>query len=179
MRPESWVVDMRHYVDEDTGDIPDQAPARIVNLVLFCGSIVAWVTDHLPEGDWHTNVSCRRSPGRTRCRGEITAELNRGSGYIEWRCTICGDNGVIHGWEHTLWDRSGPDEASLDVSAERNVPTGHTLASPPVCPNPVQGLEAEASRPLLEQVDPVQDEADLPGRRPGIGAWKEHARPVR
>ena len=109
MRPEIWVVDMRHYLDEETDDIPDQAPPRIVNLALFFGSIVAWVTDHLPEGDWHTNVSCRRSPGRKRCRGEITAELNRGSGYIEWRCTICGDNGMIHGWEHTLWDRSGPE----------------------------------------------------------------------
>ncbi|MDH4066056.1 MAG: hypothetical protein OEW19_16775, partial [Acidobacteriota bacterium] len=65
MRPESWVVDIRHYLDEETDDIPDQAPPRIVNLALFFGSIVAWVTDHLPQ---HTNVSCRRSPGRKRCR---------------------------------------------------------------------------------------------------------------
>ena len=53
MRPEGWVVDMRHYLDEETGDIPDQVPSRIMNLALFFGSIVAWVTDHLPEGDWH------------------------------------------------------------------------------------------------------------------------------
>lgn len=57
MRPQGWVVDMRHYLDEETGDIPDQVPSSLVNLVLFFGSIVAWVTDHLPEGDWHTNVS--------------------------------------------------------------------------------------------------------------------------
>ena len=115
MRPESWVVDIRHYLDEETDDIPDQAPPRIVNLALFFGSIVAWVTDHLPQ---HTNVSCRRSPGRKRCRGEITAELNRGSGYIEWRCTICGDNGMILGWEHTLWDRSGPEsQTTMPTSA--------------------------------------------------------------
>jgi len=108
MRPEGWVVDMQHYLDEETGDLPADLPSRILNLALFFGSIVAWVTDHLPEGDWHTNVPCRRSPGRKRCLGEIIAELNRASGYIEWYCNVCGDNGMIHGWEDTLWNRSGP-----------------------------------------------------------------------
>jgi len=111
MRPQGWVVDMQHYLDEETGDFPEHLPSRILNLALFFGSIVAWVTDHLPEGDWHTNVPCRRSPGRRRCLGEIIAELNRTSGYIEWRCTVCGDYGMIHGWEDTLWNRSGPDAA--------------------------------------------------------------------
>lgn len=114
MRPQGWVVDMRHYLDEETGDLPQHLPSRILNLALFLGSIVAWVTDHLPEGDWHTNVPCRRSPGRKRCLGEIIAELNRASGYIEWRCTVCGDNGIIHGWEETLWNRSGSEAAPPD-----------------------------------------------------------------
>ena len=52
-----WVVDMRHYLDEETGDLPDSVPGPVLNLALFFGSIVAWVTDHLPEGAWHTNVS--------------------------------------------------------------------------------------------------------------------------
>ena len=49
---------------------------RALALALFFGSIVAWVTDHLPDGDWHTNVPCRRSPGRRRCLGDIMADLN-------------------------------------------------------------------------------------------------------
>jgi hypothetical protein len=53
----TWVVDMRHYLDEGTGDLPASVPGPVLNLALFFGSIVAWVTDHLPEGDWHTNVS--------------------------------------------------------------------------------------------------------------------------
>ena len=36
---------------------------------------------------------------------EIIAELNGASGYIEWLCMVCGDNGMIHGWEDTLWNR--------------------------------------------------------------------------
>jgi hypothetical protein len=66
----TWVVDMRHYLDEETGDLSESLPSAVLNLALFFGSIVAWVTDHLPEGDWHTNVPCRRSPGRKRCLGD-------------------------------------------------------------------------------------------------------------
>ena len=107
VKPTSWVVDMRHYVDETTGDLPEAIPERVLSLAIFFGAIVAWVTDHLPEGDEHTNVPCRRSPGRRRCRGDIIAELDRSSGYIEWQCPICGDRGMIHGWEDTLWNRHG------------------------------------------------------------------------
>jgi len=41
MRPQGWVVDMRHYLDEETGDLPGHLPSRIANLALFFGSIVA------------------------------------------------------------------------------------------------------------------------------------------
>jgi hypothetical protein len=117
MRPQTWVVDMRHYVDEETGDLPEQLPSRLVVLALFFGSIVAWVTDHLPEGDWHTNVPCRRSPGRKRCLGEIVAELDDTSGYIAWQCPVCSDKGWIHGWEDTLWNRGSGSAARSGPTA--------------------------------------------------------------
>ena len=107
VKPSGWVVDMRHYIDEDTGDLPEVIPERVVSLAILFGAIVAWVTDHLPDGDEHTNVPCRRSPGRRRCRGDIIAELDSTSGYIVWHCPLCGDNGMIHGWEDTLWNRHG------------------------------------------------------------------------
>ena len=103
----SWVVDMRHYLDEETGDLPDGLPTPALNLALFFGSIVAWVTDHLPHGDSHTNVPCRRSPGRRRCLGDIVAALDSVSRRILWQCPLCGDNGLIDGWEGTMWNRHG------------------------------------------------------------------------
>lgn len=106
---------MRHYLDEETGDLPESLPGAVLNLALVFGAIVAWVTDHLPNGDSHTNVPCRRSPGRQRCPGEIFAELDSGSGQIAWRCSVCGDNGLIHGWEGTLWNRHGGARASSDT----------------------------------------------------------------
>jgi hypothetical protein len=107
VKPRRWVVDMQHYIDEDTGDLLEVVPERVLSLAVFFGAIVAWVTDHLPEGDEHTNVPCRRSPGRRRCRGDIIAQLDSTSGYIVWHCPLCGDNGAIHGWEDTLWNRYG------------------------------------------------------------------------
>ncbi len=105
VKPTGWVVDIRHYLDEATGDLPEIIPERVLRLAVFFGSVVAWVTDHLPQRDLLTNVPCRRSPGRRRCRGEIVAELDRASGRIVWHCPLCGDNGLIHGWEDTPWDR--------------------------------------------------------------------------
>ena len=74
MKPSGWVVDMRHYLDEEIGDLPETIPERALNLAVFFGAIVAWVTNHLPEDAWLTNVPCRRRPGRRPCRGEIIAE---------------------------------------------------------------------------------------------------------
>jgi hypothetical protein len=30
---------------------------------------------------------------------------------IEWYCPVCGDRGVIRGWEGTLWDGTADDES--------------------------------------------------------------------
>jgi hypothetical protein len=116
-KPSGWVVDMRHYLDDETGDLPDTIPERVLSLALFFGAIVAWVTDHLPEGDWLTNVPCRRSPARRRCRGEIVAELDQASGHIVWHCPLCGVNGLIHRWEDSPRDRQhDAGKASTDPS---------------------------------------------------------------
>ncbi len=108
---------MRHYLDEETGDLPDRLPTPALNLALFFGAIVAWVTDHLPRGDVHTNVPCRRSPNRRRCLGDIFAELDPASRCITWQCPLCGDNGVIDGWENSMWNRhGGPGAVPPEVS---------------------------------------------------------------
>ena len=99
------ILDMRDFLDQETGVLSRSLPSHALTLALFCGSIVAWVTDHVPDGDWNTNVPCRRSRGRNRCFGEIVAELDAAHGLIVWQCPICGDHGVIHGWEDTLWNR--------------------------------------------------------------------------
>jgi hypothetical protein len=115
-QPRTWVIDVRHYLEED-GDELSTASGPALNLALFVTSIVAWVTDHLPQGDPHTNVTCIRRPGRRRCTGDIMAELDEASGSIHWQCPWCGENGIISGWQGTVWDRSPApvDALSRDV----------------------------------------------------------------
>ena len=81
------------------------------------GWIVGWVTEHLPAGEPDTNVPCWRSPGRKRCRGDMVAERSDGSSEIVWQCPACGANGVIHGWEGSLWDRGSGICWPVDVHA--------------------------------------------------------------
>lgn len=100
---DTWITDMRHFLDE-TGDLAAmRGPAA--NLALHLGSIVGWVTSRGAMQPDRTNVPCRRNPGRVRCVGEIVANLTGEPGAISWRCPECGDNGVVRGWEGTRWDR--------------------------------------------------------------------------
>lgn len=102
----TWITDMRHYLTKEgyLGELPGPA----LNLALFQGSIVTWVTAHLSKESPRTNVYCRRAPGRQRCLGEIHALLDASSERIAWHCPLCGDNGLISGWEGTEWDRRVP-----------------------------------------------------------------------
>jgi hypothetical protein len=103
MAANTYVTDLRHYLDE-SDDLADM-PGPALNLAMVFTSVVAWATDHEPEDILPTNVWCWRRPGRKRCRGELVANLQPGSSEIVWHCPMCGVNGVIRGWEHSLWDR--------------------------------------------------------------------------
>ncbi|MBI2529483.1 MAG: hypothetical protein HYY95_25550 [Candidatus Rokubacteria bacterium] len=86
---------MRHYLD-GSGTMVD-LPGPALNLALFLGAIVAWVTSGRAAADQRTNVESRRSPGRRRCPGEIVASLEADGETIVWHCPACGDNGVTRG----------------------------------------------------------------------------------
>jgi hypothetical protein len=99
----TYVIDLRHYLDE-TGDLAHM-PGPALSLAMVFTSIVAWATAARTDEVEPTNVWCWRRPGRQRCRGEIVAQLKQGAIEIVWSCPLCGVNGVIRGWEHSLWDR--------------------------------------------------------------------------
>jgi hypothetical protein len=55
---DTWVADMRHYLD-DEGTLSDRLPGPALNLALFLGSIVGWVTSHEPRaGDLRADERC-------------------------------------------------------------------------------------------------------------------------
>jgi hypothetical protein len=103
MERPTYVTSMQHYLDEDH-NTPESMPGPALNLALFLGSIVGWVTTHQQSPKPRTNVPCRRSPDHQRCTGMIHACFDDGS-TIFWECPFCYDHGMIHGWEDTPWDR--------------------------------------------------------------------------
>lgn len=100
---DTWVTDLTHYLDA-TGEL-GHLPVPALNLALHQGAIVEWMTSRQVRGIERTNVYCRRSPNRQRCRGQINAQFDPRSRAIAWQCPICGDGGYIYSWEGTRWDR--------------------------------------------------------------------------
>jgi hypothetical protein len=61
---------------------------------------------------WVSALSCRRRPGNRPCAGYIAVFRADLPAPIEWRCTACGDEGVISGWEESLHDLRQPRTSS-------------------------------------------------------------------
>jgi hypothetical protein len=100
----TWFTDATHFLNEQGG--LNDMPGPAVSIAIFLRSIIGWVTMRNACVRERTNITCRRSPARRRCIGEIEACLFPDTGEIEYYCPECGDNGVIHGWRGGPWDRS-------------------------------------------------------------------------
>lgn len=103
-----FVSDLRHFLD-----MPEDAPgpARAMAGQLF--DFVRAATAGDPGRAWVSALICRRRPGNRPCRGYVVLFRPDGPGPIEWHCEHCGDDGVISGWEDSLFDlRSVPPAES-------------------------------------------------------------------
>lgn len=100
----TWVTDLRHYLDED-GQLAAM-PGPAMRLATFVCAIVSWTSRGGGVRE-RTNVWCRRTRQRRPCGGEIVAGYGGESADIVWECPECGDNGLIHDWQGSRWDRRG------------------------------------------------------------------------
>jgi len=97
----TWIVNMTDYLDDTRGIA--EIPGRARRVADHFGMIVAAISTMTPERVVRTRVKCRRRPGRRPCAGRIQAVINADA-RIRWQCPICGDNGLISGWQSTPWD---------------------------------------------------------------------------
>lgn len=96
----TWIVDLWHYLNP-TGAIAEM-PSRARLLAEYFASIVVDATTNLDDPP---TVRCRRRPGHCRCSGVVMSYPTADEqDTIFWRCPVCGDNGLIHGWQNTFWD---------------------------------------------------------------------------
>jgi len=102
---DTWSIDLRHYLTP-AGTLA-ALPARGRVLAEYFTQIVAQGSNFGAP----IALRCRRRPRRRPCAGvlEICLDLDG----MVWQCPVCGDNGVIRGWQRTFWDNSEkPEHAS-------------------------------------------------------------------
>ena len=97
------VTHLRHLLDERG----QPAPGRPGALARYYGAIVAAASAQRPGEEVLTPLRCRRRPDRHPCHGHLwvrcTGPEDREE--VRWRCPVCGDGGVIRGWQGTAFDR--------------------------------------------------------------------------
>lgn len=98
-----FVSDLRHFLD-----LPDDAPGPARKMAEQLGNVVRAATAAEAGTAWVSALPCRRRPGRRPCPGRIIVFRPDLPARIEWRCTCCGDEGVISGWEGTYCDVRAP-----------------------------------------------------------------------
>lgn len=94
-----FVSDLRHFLD-----MPDHAPGPARRMADHLGGIVKAATAAEAGESWVSSLPCRRRPNRKPCTGTIAVFRSDVPPSIEWRCTGCGDIGVISGWEGSYFD---------------------------------------------------------------------------
>ncbi len=106
---DTWITNMHHFLDTD-GLLPDDLPGPAFRLANYLGSIVQAVSSREGHKNPRSGIRCRRRPGRKPCPGEILALIDAENNFaITWHCMACDDNGIISGWQGTIWDKTkGP-----------------------------------------------------------------------
>jgi len=94
-----FVSDLRHFLD-----MPEDAPGPARRMVDHLSTIVRAATATKAGAAWASALPCQRRPGNRRCRGRILVFRADLPAPIEWRCSSCGDEGVISGWEDSPFD---------------------------------------------------------------------------
>ncbi len=101
-----WVINIQHWLNETkSGPAVPQLKLKVKKLseiIIYATSIAAGL---LVE----TTPKCWRRPQRKPCNGELDIDLDQASGDIHWHCRICGDEGVVSGWEGLIWDMLDTD----------------------------------------------------------------------
>jgi hypothetical protein len=97
---DTWIIDLRHYLTQ-AGAIADlPRPAKV--LAEYFARIVVDATTNLDDPP---TVHCRRRPGNRVCSGIVMSYPSADEAdTISWHCPECHDNGLISGWQNTIWD---------------------------------------------------------------------------
>ncbi|MGH9114052.1 MAG: hypothetical protein ACRDZN_17385 [Acidimicrobiales bacterium] len=94
-----YVSDLRHFLD-----LPDDVPGPARRMAERLTLIVRAATAGDAGAAWVSAITCDRRPRRRLCAGHLAVRRTDVPPSIAWRCTSCGDEGVISGWERSPYD---------------------------------------------------------------------------
>ena len=94
-------------------DLADDAPGPARRLGVQLAAIVRSASAHRVGSGVTTALRCTKRLGRRPCDGYVMV-FRRINAEIAWSCDVCGDDGVITGWEGSPTDVSGLDDGYAD-----------------------------------------------------------------
>jgi hypothetical protein len=118
------VADLRHFLG-----LPVDVPGPTEKLAHHLASIVRATTAREPGEAWVSAITCRRRPNHKPCTGTIGICRTDLPPDIEWRCTGCGDSGVIRGWEESPFDLMRRPSNRADEQSRYEIPVSTEVAS--------------------------------------------------
>ena len=96
-----WVINIQHWLNETkSGPAAPKLRLKVKKL----SEIITFATSVSAGIFMESTPRCWRRPKRKPCKGELDIELDLASGQIHWSCSICGDEGVVSGWQGLIWD---------------------------------------------------------------------------
>lgn len=118
-----FVSDLGHFLD-----LPDDVPGEARRMADRLSRVVRAGTASDAGVRFVSALRCWRRPGRAPCPGHIEVFRTDVPASIDWRCTSCGDDGVISGWTDSPFDlratksSSSPGEVRRVIVSEEVAP---------------------------------------------------------
>ena len=96
-----WVINIQHWLDETKSAA---AVSQLKSKVKKLAEIITYATSFVADMPTDLIPKCWRRPKRKPCKGNLDIYLEKATNQIHWYCNICGDEGVVTGWEGLIWD---------------------------------------------------------------------------
>jgi hypothetical protein len=153
------VTDLHHFLD-----LPPDTPGPARRLAEHLSSIVRAATAGDAQIAWESALPCRRRPANRRCPGRLIVQRSEPGSSIRWRCSVCGDEGVISDWEESPFDLRRRRLALIGAVHEIAIPNEVAAALRELrlldtdCERLVFGIRAHNRGAILEVTDEQLDE---------------------
>ena len=93
------VADLHHFLD-----LPEGVPGPALRLAERLTGIVRAATAGDAGKTWTSALPCPCRPQHRACPGRTILHRPQPPGPIQWRCSVCDDDGVISNWEDSPYD---------------------------------------------------------------------------